>query len=112
MFCRMLAKNAGAPGILVRELRVKRGDSLHSRASLVAASTPVRCAFTVGGKNLVFEGDLISVNGVVSIKDGTSINEAKPPIINYWIEGVLPIRPYVVRPNPASTNFAANVTNG
>jgi hypothetical protein len=109
----MLAKNAGAPGILVRELRVKRGDSLHSRASLVAASTPVRCALTAGVKNLVFEeGDLISVNGVVSTKDGTSINEAKPPIINYWMEGVVPIRPYVVRSNPASTNFAANVTNG
>ena len=52
MFWRMLEKNAGARGSWVVEFWVKRGNSLHSRASRVVASTAAGFVITVEGRNL------------------------------------------------------------
>jgi len=89
MFWRMLEKKAGAPGMWVGLFvaREKRGDSLHSRARRVVAST-------LGGRRVGRElgrkrgvegdggGDLRFVRGEESINEGVSVNDAKPPIIN------------------------------
>lgn len=83
IFCRMLEKKAGAPGTWAVELRAKRGDSLHSRASRVAASTVAGFVFIVWVKNLGLVGEVaLFDNGCESINDGVSVNPAKPPSIS------------------------------
>lgn len=85
----MLEKNAGAPGTWAVELRVKRGDSLHSRANRVAASMGAGFdVFTVEVKNLGLVGEEIDLftNGVSSINDGVSTNPANPPSISLYAE--------------------------
>jgi hypothetical protein len=87
MFWRMLEKNAGAPGTWVVVFRVKRGDSLHSRASLVAASTVAGFdVFIVEVKNLGLVGEEAALfdKGVLSINDGVSAIPANPPSINRY----------------------------
>jgi len=85
MFCRMLEKNAVGPGACeVFGARIKRGDSLHSRARRVVASTAADLSARVDvGENFGREGedlgDLMFANGVESIKSGTSRRDAKPP---------------------------------
>ena len=87
MFCRMLEKNAGAPGTWVVEYWVKRGYCLHSSARRVVALTAAGFVITVEVKNFgVDEGedrDLIFVKGDVSIKNETSVNAANPPTVSH-----------------------------
>src|SRR5947207_2291376 len=87
MFCRMLEKNAGAPGIWVVGFRVKREYSLHSRARRVVASTAAGFVITVEDTDFGVDGDdakdLIFVNDDVSINEGSSVNAANPPTVNY-----------------------------
>jgi len=81
----MLEKNAVGPGACeVFGARIKRGDSLHSRARRVVASTAADLSARVDvGENFGREGedlgDLMFANGVESIKSGTSRRDAKPP---------------------------------
>ena len=85
MFCRMLEKNAVGSGAWdVLGVRMKRGDSLHSRARRVVASTAMDLRERVDeGTNFGGDGgdlgDLMFANGVESIKSGTSRRDAKPP---------------------------------
>ena len=85
--CRMLEKNAGAPGTWVVEYWVKRGYCLHSSARRVVALTAAGFVITVEVKNFgVDEGedrDLIFVKGDVSIKNETSVNAANPPTVSH-----------------------------
>ena len=87
MFWRMLEKKAGAPGtwdgLVVG--RVKSGDSLHSRARRVVASTAGGSLVgrELGRKRGVEwdrEGDFKFVRDEESINDGVSVNDAKPPL--------------------------------
>jgi hypothetical protein len=69
---------------------VNSGDSLHSRASRVAASAPARLVVIAEG-NLGPPGevgDLILVNGDVSINEGVSLSAAKPPFVRFWQSGL------------------------
>jgi hypothetical protein len=80
----MLAKNAAGPGAWEAVgLRRKIGDSLHSRARRVAASTAIGFGARVVGMNLggegEFLGDLMFVKGLESIKAGSSRTAANPP---------------------------------
>ena len=80
MFCRMLEKKAGAPGAWAFELLVNKGDSLHSSANRVAASTDAGFVFIVEVKNLGLVGeDALFDNGVESISAGVSVIPANPP---------------------------------
>lgn len=79
----MLAKNAGAPGD-PEVLPMKSVDSLHSRASRVVAPTTAGLFVIVDGRNFGVEveegGELMFVNGVVSISEDDSANPAIPPV--------------------------------
>jgi hypothetical protein len=93
MFWRMLEKKAGAPGVVERPVvvRVKRGDSLHSRARRVVASTPASFVVMELERKRGVEGDdggdFKFVNGEESINDGVSVKAANPPIIRFSISG-------------------------
>ena len=82
----MLEKNAGAPGAeVVTFVEGNKGDSLHSRANRVVASAPVGLVAIAAGTNFGVEGvdggDLRTVKGATSTRDGVSDREANPPAI-------------------------------
>ena len=70
---------------------VKRGDSLHSRARRLVASTPAKFVATELGRKRGAEGDVGGdfkfVNGEKSINEGVSIKDANPPTISCLSKG-------------------------
>ena len=70
---------------------MKRGDSLHSRARRLVASTPANCIATELGRKRGADGDVGGdfkfVNGEESINEGVSVKDANPPTISCLSKG-------------------------
>ena len=70
---------------------VKRGDSLHSRARRLVASTPANFVATELGRKRGADGDVGGdfkfVNGEESINEGVSVKDANPPNISCLSKG-------------------------